>query len=55
MAGFLDDEMLMALSAKGDRRDGSAGQSGLRFPFPRYGIQQGVRAGTAVSYSGRTG
>jgi hypothetical protein len=30
-------------------------KKGLRYPFPRYGIRQDVRAGMAVSDPGRAG
>ena len=57
--GVLDDEMLMALPPN-DIPKAIAGvealaKNGLRYPFPQYGIQQDVRAGMAVSYTGRGG
>ena len=55
--GVLDDEMLMALPpdylAKAITGMEALAKNGLRYPFPQYGIQQGVRAGMAVSYPGR--
>jgi uncharacterized protein (DUF169 family) len=55
--GVLDDEMLMALPPE-DLGKAIAGmealaKSGLRYPFPQYGIQQDARAGLAVSYPAR--
>ena len=55
--GVLDDEMLMALPPEqlGKAITGmeALAKNGLRYPFAQYGIQQDVRAGTAVSYPGR--
>ena len=55
--GVEDDEMLMALSVADLQRalDGMQALSGngLRYPFPAYGLQQDVRAGMAVSYTGK--
>jgi uncharacterized protein (DUF169 family) len=55
--GVLDEEMLMALPPEYLQKaiDGmhALAKNGLRYPFPQYGIQQDVRAGMAVSYSGR--
>jgi len=52
--GVLDDELLMALPP-GSLEQAITGmealaKSGLRYPFPQYGIQQDVRAGMAVTY-----
>ncbi|MFP5465474.1 MAG: hypothetical protein ACLGHR_11975, partial [Gammaproteobacteria bacterium] len=52
--GVLDEEMLMALSAR-DLAKAIAGmqalaKNGLRYPIPQYGIQADVRAGMDVSY-----
>ena len=55
--GVLDDEMLMALPpeliAKALDRHGRTGKSGLRYPFPQYGIQMDVRDGMSKSYPDR--
>lgn len=55
--GVLDDEMLMALPpcyiAKALTGMASLAKSGLRYPFPQYGIQMDVRDGMAKSYPDR--
>ncbi|MDE1950592.1 MAG: DUF169 domain-containing protein [Burkholderiales bacterium] len=52
--GVTDDEMLMAAPveyfAKAVHGMRALARSGLRYPFPSYGIQQDVRAGMAASY-----
>lgn len=52
--GVTDDEMLMAAPveyfAKALQGMRALAKSGLRYPFPNYGIQQDARAGMAASY-----
>ena len=56
--GVLDDEMLMAAPPEYLRKAitgmKALAKNGFRYPFPQYGVQQDVRAGMAVSYSGKT-
>ncbi|MGZ5937220.1 MAG: DUF169 domain-containing protein, partial [Rhizomicrobium sp.] len=56
--GVLDDEMLMACPpeylVKAIDGMNALAKNGFRYPFPQYGVQQDVRAGMAVSYSGKT-
>jgi uncharacterized protein (DUF169 family) len=55
--GVLDDEMLMATPPeqllKAIEGMKALAKNGFRYPFPQYGVQQDVRAGTAVSYPDR--
>ena len=55
---MLDDEILMALAppdiVKALEGMRALAGNGLRYPFPPYGIQMGVRAGMAASYPRRS-
>src|SRR5258708_26385704 len=57
--GVLDDEMLMALPPhylpKAIPGMEALSKTGLRYPFPQYGVQQDVRPGMARSYPDRGG
>lgn len=55
--GVLEDELLIALPPKFLPKliEGLArlSASGLRYPFPQYGIQSDAKAGLAASYGNR--